>query len=98
MLLALRRASVIDRRLQFVGAHVAWMAASVLVLAALESFSYVLFYVVSLIGFFVVYELTVSAVVRSRWDRRLRLVSIAWVLGFVATAGWEVTEIVSSVT
>jgi hypothetical protein len=89
---------MIDRRLQFVAAHVGWMVASVLVLAALESFSYVLFYVVSLIGFFVVYELSVSAVVRSRWDRRLRLVAIAWILGFVATAGWQIAEIVSSVT
>ena len=86
-----------NRRLAFVAAHVAWMVASLAVLAALGSFSLVLFFVVSLIGFFVVYEVLVPATVRTRWGRRLRLVAGLWVLGFLAVAAWQVGRIVSAV-
>jgi len=88
---------MVEHRLRFVGYHVGWMAASVLVLAALGSFSYVLFYVVALIGYFVVYELVVPATVRPRWTRRVRLVGVCWLVGFLALAAWQVGEIVSSV-
>jgi hypothetical protein len=60
------------RRQQFITGHLAWMLATVLVLTLLESLSYELFFVISLIGFLVVTELTAPFAVRPRWRRRLK--------------------------
>ena len=46
------------RRRRFVHAQLAWMLATVVVLATLESLTLELFFVLSLIGFLVVVELT----------------------------------------
>lgn len=48
------------------------MLATALVLALLESLTYDLFFVVSLIGFLVVIELTEPIGIRPEWRRRLR--------------------------
>lgn len=89
---------MVDRRSGFVVAHVGWLLASLAALVALEAFSLVLFYVVSLIGFFVVAEVVVPVTVRPPWTRRVRVVGACWVLGFGALAVWQVGAIVAAVT
>jgi hypothetical protein len=60
------------RRTRFVHATLAWLLASVLVLVVLDAFSYELVFVVSLIGFLVVVELTAPLNVQPEWRQRLR--------------------------
>ena len=60
------------RRQRFVHAQLAWMLATVLALSLLGSLSYELFFVVSLIGFLVVVELTAPFNVTPRWRSRLK--------------------------
>jgi len=60
------------RRTRFVHATLAWILASTLVLVLLDALSYELAFVVSLIGFLVVIELTAPLNVRPDWRRRLR--------------------------
>jgi hypothetical protein len=64
------------RRQRFVHAQVAWMLAAALALVLLDSLSYELFFVVSLIGFLVVVELTAPFEVTPRWRSRLK-----WLIG-----------------
>ena len=73
------------RRQRFVHGQLAWMLGTVLALALLESLSYELFFVVSLIGFLVVTELTAPFNVTPRWRRRLKyLIAIGLVVfGYV---------------
>jgi len=63
---------VTRRRTQFVHFTVAWQLAAVLVLVGLNALSYELFFVISLIGFLVVIELTAPLNVQPAWRRRLR--------------------------
>lgn len=63
---------VTRRRQQFVVGHVAWMLAAILGLALLDSVSLELVFVLSLIGFLVVIELTAPFNVTPRWRARLR--------------------------
>ena len=60
------------RRRQFVVGQTAWMLASLLGLVLLQSLSGELFFMLSLIGFLVVTELTAPFNVTPRWRRRLR--------------------------
>lgn len=60
------------RRQRFVRANVAWLLATVLVLALLNALTLELFFVVSLIGFLVVTELTAPFDVTPRWRARLK--------------------------
>lgn len=60
------------RRVQFIHGQVAWLAASLLLLVLLESLSYELIFVIGLIGFLVVTELTAPFAVTPRWRKRLR--------------------------
>ncbi|MBX0297793.1 hypothetical protein [Haloarcula nitratireducens] len=64
------------RRHQFVVGNVAWMVGAVLVLTLLGSLSLELFFVVSLIGFLVVVELTAPFAVTPTWRGRLK-----WLIG-----------------
>ncbi|QLD87044.1 hypothetical protein HWV23_15375 [Natronomonas halophila] len=59
------------RRLQFIQAQIAWMLALVVVLAALGSLELELFFVLSLVGFLMVIELTAPIAVTPTWRRRL---------------------------
>ena len=69
------------RRQRFVHAQVAWMCASILALALLGSLTYELFFVVSLIGFLVVIELTAPFTVTPEWRARLKwLIAIGLVV------------------
>ncbi|WP_246308365.1 hypothetical protein [Halosimplex rubrum] len=63
------------RRQQFVSATLAWMLAATLALVVLDAFSVDLFISVSLIGFFVVTELTSPQAVSPTWRRRLYVIS-----------------------
>lgn len=76
---------VTRRRQQFVIAHVSWMLAAVLALSLLDAVSLELVFVISLIGFLVVIELTAPFNVTPRWRRRLRwLVAVGLlVFGFI---------------
>jgi len=73
---------VTRRRQQFVIGHVAWMLGVVLGLALLGAVSLELVFVLSLIGFLVVTELTAPLNVSPRWRRRLRWLIAAGLLVF----------------
>lgn len=76
------------RRLRFVHGVVAWLLATVLVLALLESLEPELLFVVSLIGFLVVVELTAPFNVTPRWRSRLK-----WLIALgLAVFGYVVVQ------
>ena len=70
------------RRQQFVHGQMAWMLGTVLALALLGSLSYELVFVVSLLGFLVVTELTAPFTVTPRWRRRLKYLIAAGLIVF----------------
>lgn len=70
------------RRQQFVYGQTAWMLATIICLTLLGSLSLELFFVVSLIGFLVVVELTAPFSVTPRWRKRLRWIILLGLLGF----------------
>jgi hypothetical protein len=59
------------RRLQFIHGQIVWMLAVITVLALLDSMELELFFVLSLIGFLIVVELTAPIAVTPKWRRRL---------------------------
>lgn len=60
--------------MRFVYGHTAWTLATIVVLAALGALSLELVFVVSLIGFLVLVELTAPVAVSPTWRRRLTYV------------------------
>lgn len=64
------------RRTRFIYGNIAWMSAGALGLVLLNALELELFFVVSLIGFLVVTELTAPFSVTPAWRRRLR-----WLIG-----------------
>jgi hypothetical protein len=62
---------VTRRRLRFIHANIVWMLAVVVVLALLGSLELELFFVLSLIGFLIVVELTAPIAITPAWRRRL---------------------------
>lgn len=68
--------------MQFVRGNVAWMVATVLTLALLNTLSYELVFVCSLIGFLVITELTAPFNVTPTWRRRLRWLIAVGLAGF----------------
>jgi len=72
----------VTKRRRFVHIHVAWMLAAALVLTLLESLTYELFFIVSLIGLLIAVELTAPFRVTPRWRRRLRWVVLLGLAGF----------------
>lgn len=80
------------RRTRFVHATLAWLLGSVFVLVLLDSLSYELSFVVALIGFLVVVELTAPLNVRPRWRQRLRWLIL---LGLLVFAGIVVRRILA---
>lgn len=73
----------VAKRRWFVHAHLAWMIAAALVLSLLNSLTYELFFVTSLIGFLVVIQLTAPFRVTPPWRRRLRWITVLGLLIFV---------------
>lgn len=64
------------RRQRFVRANVAWLLGSTLVLVVLDALSIELFFVIGLIGFLIVTELTAPFNVTPTWRTRLK-----WLIG-----------------
>lgn len=69
-------------RQRFIHAQTAWMLGVVIVLTAIGSLSLELFFVLSLIGFLIVVELTAPISVTPSWRRRLWWLILAGLLGF----------------
>lgn len=80
-------------RLRFVHGVVAWMLGSLLVMVTVGSLSLELFFVISLIGFLVVYELTAPATVTPRWRVRLTGIIILGLVGFAILVVRRLLEI-----
>ncbi len=70
------------RRQQLIVGHLAWMLATVFGLALLGTLSLELFFVISLIGFLVVVELTAPFSVTPRWRARLKWLIVLGLIGF----------------
>ncbi len=76
------------QRQQFIIGQMAWLVGAVVVLTLLGALSLELFFVVSLIGFLVLVELTAPFTVTPAWRRRLR-----WVIAFgLLVFGYIVTR------
>ena len=70
------------RRQQYVTGVIAWCLSATLALVLLDSLSYELYFVVSLIGLLVVTELTAPFNLTPRWRRRLKWFILLGLLGF----------------
>lgn len=64
------------RRQRFIHAQTAWMLATIVLLAVLDTLTLELFFVLSLIGFLVVTELTAPFNVTPEWRSRLRWIIV----------------------
>lgn len=84
----------ITRRERFIYTHLAWMMATVLMLALLEVLSYVAFFLISMIGFLVLIERTAPVRITPTWRRRLRLVVVLSLLGVAYLVGRQVIALV----
>ena len=79
--------------MRFVHGQVAWMIATVLVLTLLNALSYELVFVLSLIGFLVITELTALFNVTPTWRRRLRWLILLGLAGFAVIVVRRILEI-----
>jgi hypothetical protein len=84
------------RRRRFIHGQTAWMLASVLALALLEALTVELFFVLSLIGFLVVTELTAPFAVTPRWRKRLKWIIALGLLAFGVIVVRRILEILPS--
>lgn len=81
------------RRQQFIYGQSAWMLTAVVVLALLGSLSLELFFVLSLIGFLVLVELTAPFNVTPDWRRRLKWIVLLGLVGFAYIVVRRILEI-----
>ncbi|ELZ14181.1 hypothetical protein C477_21085 [Haloterrigena salina JCM 13891] len=79
--------------MRYIRGQLAWMLAAVLVLSLLGSFSYELFFVLSLIGLLIVTELTAPFAVTPDWRRRLRWLIALGLVGFAVVVVRRILEI-----
>jgi hypothetical protein len=70
------------RRLQFVYAQTVWMLGTVLALSVLGVLEIERFFVATLVGFLVLFELTAPASVEPRWRARLKWFGVLGMVGF----------------
>ncbi|WP_123538124.1 hypothetical protein [Halosimplex salinum] len=70
------------RRQRFFLGQAIWMLGTIVVLTLLSSLSLDVFFVVSLIGFLVVVELTAPFNVTPQWRRRLKWIVLVGLVGF----------------
>ena len=73
---------VTAKRRRFIHANVAWLLSAALVLALLEVLTYELFFVVSLIGFLIVTELTAPVRVTPAWRGRIKWIILLGLSAF----------------
>ncbi|WP_226482541.1 hypothetical protein [Natrinema amylolyticum] len=81
------------RRMRFVRGQLAWMVATVLLLALFGSLSAELFFVCSLIGLLVVTELTAPVNVTPTWRSRLKWLTLLGLVGFAALVAHRLLEV-----
>ena len=81
------------RRRRFVHAQTAWMLAAVVALSLLGALDLELFFVVSLVGFLIVVDLTAPVNVTPRWRRRLRWIVLVGLVGFAYVVIERILEI-----
>ena len=79
--------------MRFVHGQLAWMVATIVVLTLLGSLSYELVFVLSLIGFLIVTELTAPFNITPDWRRRLRWLIAVGLLGFAVIVIRRILEI-----
>lgn len=72
----------LGRRERFIYAQMVWMLVGLLALALLNALSYELFFVISLIGFLVVTELTAPFSLTPTWRARLKWIILLGLLVF----------------
>jgi len=82
-----------EQRVRFIYAQAGWMLASLLVLTLIDSMSLELLFVVSLIGFLVVVELTAPFTIQPAWRRRLKWLIAIGLLVFGAIVVRRILEI-----
>jgi hypothetical protein len=73
-------------RQRVVNAQIGWMLGAILFLTVLDLFSLQFFFMLSLIGFLVIVELTDPITLTPRWRRRLRILAILLILAFFGIA------------
>lgn len=73
--------------------QIAWMIATVLVLTLLNALSYELVFVLSLIGFLIITELTAPFNVTPTWRRRLRWLILLGLAGFAVIVVRRILDI-----
>lgn len=66
-----------QRRQRFIHGQLAWMLVTLVLLAALEAVSLETFFLISLLGFLIITELTAPLNVTPTWRKRLRWVIFA---------------------
>lgn len=81
------------RRRRFIHGQTAWMLASILVLVLLEALTVELFFVLSLIGFLVVTELTAPFAVTPHWRKRLKWIIAVGLIVFAVIVVQRILEI-----
>lgn len=82
-----------SRRVRFVHAQVAWMLGTVVTLVVLGSLSLELFFVLSLVGFLVLMELTAPFNVTPRWRARLKWFVLLGLVGFAYVVTRRILEV-----
>jgi hypothetical protein len=70
------------RRQHLLVGQLGWMLAAIVLLSLLGALSLELFFVISLIGFLVVVELTAPFAVTPRWRARLKWIVLLGLVGF----------------
>ena len=71
-----------QRRQRFIHGQTAWMLGALIVLALLDALTLELFFVISLIGFLIVIELTAPFNVTPEWRSRLKWLILLGLVGF----------------
>lgn len=84
---------VTRRREQFIHAQALWMCSALLLLTALGALSLDLFFVLSLIGFLVLVELTAPFAVTPAWRARLKWIILGGLVVFAAIVLRRILEI-----
>ncbi|QLH79933.1 hypothetical protein HZS55_05885 [Halosimplex rubrum] len=69
-------------RQQFILGQAVWMLATLVILVVFSALSFDLYFVVSLIGFLIVVELTAPFNVTPQWRRRLKWIILVSLVGF----------------
>lgn len=82
-----------QRRVRFVHGQLAWMVGTILALTALGAFTHELFFVLSLLGFLIVTELTAPFNVKPAWRRRLKWIIALGLVAFGAIVTWRIVAL-----